>query len=59
MLEELSSCTVYPAKHFVMPADQMKAAVGSIRDELAGRLEELNSQNKLVEAQRLKKQDGI
>ena len=54
VLEEMPSCTVYPAKHFVMPEDQLKAAVGSIKDELDARLEELNAQNKLVEAQRLK-----
>ena len=54
ILEEMPQCTIYPAKHFVMPEDQMKHAVGAIKDELELRLEELNSQNKLVEAQRLK-----
>lgn len=43
----------YPAKHFVMPEDRIKAAVGEIRRELDGRLEELKSQGKLLEAQRL------
>jgi len=43
----------YPARHFVMPEDRIKAAVGEIRRELAERLEELNSQGKLLEAQRL------
>jgi excinuclease ABC subunit B len=43
----------YPARHFVMPEDRIKAAVGSIRDELESRLEELKSQGKLLEAQRL------
>ena len=54
ILEEMKRCTIYPAKHFVMPEDQLKLAVGSIKDELAERLEELTAQNKLVEAQRLK-----
>ncbi|MDC7228408.1 MAG: excinuclease ABC subunit UvrB [Spirochaetales bacterium] len=54
VLEEIPQCSVYPAKHFVMPEDQMKTAVGAIKEELKERLEELNAQNKLVEAQRLK-----
>jgi excinuclease ABC subunit B len=43
----------YPARHFVMPEDRIRAAVGTIRDELERRLEELKSQGKLLEAQRL------
>jgi len=43
----------YPARHFVMPEDRIRAAVGAIRDELDRRLEELKSQGKLLEAQRL------
>ncbi len=43
----------YPAKHFVMPEDRIKAAVGEIRRELEERLEELKRQGKLLEAQRL------
>ncbi|MDC7125042.1 MAG: DEAD/DEAH box helicase family protein, partial [Spirochaetales bacterium] len=54
VLEVLGHCTIYPAKHFVMPEDQLKAAVGTIKAELDERLEVLTSENKLVEAQRLK-----
>jgi excinuclease ABC subunit B len=43
----------YPARHFVMPEDRIKAAVGEIRRELDQRLEELKGQGKLLEAQRL------
>jgi excinuclease ABC subunit B len=43
----------YPARHFVMPEDRIKAAVSTIRAELEARLEELKSQGKLLEAQRL------
>jgi excinuclease ABC subunit B len=43
----------YPARHFVMPEDRIKAAVVDIRRELEQRLEELKSQGKLLEAQRL------
>ncbi len=43
----------YPAKHFVMPEDRIKAAVADIRRELDERLDQLKSQGKLLEAQRL------
>ena len=43
----------YPARHFVMPEDRVRAAVGTIRAELEARLEELKSEGKLLEAQRL------
>jgi len=44
---------LYPARHFVMPEDRIRAAVGTIRAELDERLEELKGQGKLLEAQRL------
>jgi excinuclease ABC subunit B len=43
----------YPARHFVMPEDRIRAAVAEIRRELDERLAELTSQGKLLEAQRL------
>jgi len=51
---ELDEAVVYPAKHFVMPEDQVKNAVSRIRAELDERYESLMAANKLVEAQRLK-----
>ncbi len=44
---------LYPARHFVMPEERLKAAVATIRRELDDRLEELKGQGKLLEAQRL------
>ena len=44
---------IYPAVHYVMPEDRIQHAVDSIRAELDERLAELNSQGKLLEAQRL------
>ncbi len=44
---------LYPARHFVMPEDRIKAAVSTIKAELDMRLEELKGQGKLLEAQRL------
>jgi len=44
---------IYPAQHYIMPADRIADAVEGIRAELAQRLGELRSQAKLLEAQRL------
>jgi len=54
VLEELEMLLVYPAKHFVLPEDQVRGAVSQIRAELDSRYEELIQARKLVEAQRLK-----
>ncbi|MEL7170177.1 MAG: excinuclease ABC subunit UvrB, partial [Bacteroidota bacterium] len=45
--------TIYPAKHFVTPEDQIDRAIKSIEEELRWRLEVLRVEDKLVEAQRL------
>jgi len=52
--ESLSVITFYPAKQFVTPADKLNRALRTIRDELEQRIVELESQNKLLEAQRLR-----
>jgi len=44
---------IFPAVHYVMPEDQMKAAVEAIRVELDERVAELRGEGKLLEAQRL------
>lgn len=44
---------IYPATHFVADQDQTLQAVNTIKAELEERLEELRSENKLLEAQRL------
>ncbi|AEJ60830.1 UvrABC system protein B [Spirochaeta thermophila DSM 6578] len=54
VLDERKSLFVYPAKHFVLPEEQVRSAIQGIREELDERYRELLSQNKLVEAQRLK-----
>jgi excinuclease ABC subunit B len=53
-LESLSVITFYPAKQFVTPADKLNRALRTIREELEQRIVELESQNKLLEAQRLR-----
>ncbi len=53
-IAEMDVAMIYPAKHFVMPQDQIREAVSLIRDELSVRLKQLLAEEKLVEAQRLK-----
>jgi excinuclease ABC subunit B len=50
---EAARLIVFPNSHYVTPEDQMKRAVTSIKEELEGRLKEFESNNKLLEAQRL------
>jgi excinuclease ABC subunit B len=52
--ESLSVITFFPAKQFVTPADKLNRALRTIREELEQRIVELESQNKLLEAQRLR-----
>ena len=54
VLKELSEITVYPATHYVAGEDRMKQAIAGIEVELRDRLAELESQSKLLEAQRLR-----
>ncbi|MBI1975701.1 MAG: excinuclease ABC subunit UvrB [Candidatus Vogelbacteria bacterium] len=49
------SIFIFPAKHFVMPEDMKKRAFDSIREELAGRLAELEKEDKVLEAERLRR----
>ncbi|MFH1137026.1 MAG: excinuclease ABC subunit UvrB [Pseudomonadota bacterium] len=50
---ELERLAVYPGSHYVTTAENLRRARVDIRRELAGRLEYLNKENKLLEAQRL------
>jgi excinuclease ABC subunit B len=52
--ETLNFITFFPAKQFVTPADKLNRALRTIREELEQRIVELESQNKLLEAQRLR-----
>jgi excinuclease ABC subunit B len=52
-LQSMEALNVYPARHFVTPEDRLEEACEAIEQELKERLVELESQNKLLEAQRL------
>ena len=53
ILNKLDSINIYPAKHFVTPKDRLDSAIKAIKKELKDRLEFLNQEGKLLEAQRL------
>ena len=52
-IAKIPRVTIYPASHYVTSIDSRRSAMHTIREELGHRLNELKSQNKLVEAQRL------
>lgn len=53
ILKSMNGVSIYPARHFVTPKERLEAACLNIRQELEERLIELESENKLLEAQRL------
>lgn len=53
VLAKLRKTFIFPSKLFVMPQEKLEAATSSILAEMKERVKELESQNKLVEAQRL------
>jgi excinuclease ABC subunit B len=53
VIQPLNRIDIYPKSHYVVGKDKMKAAIENIKLELRERLANLQSQNKLVEAQRL------
>ena len=53
ILQSMEDINIYPAKHFVTPKDRLDDAIKAIRTELRERLECLNGEGKLLEAQRL------
>ena len=52
--EQLAMITFYPAKQFVTPADKMRRAMVTIREELVERIAFFEKHGHLLEAQRLK-----
>ena len=53
VLRRIPRITVYPKTHYVTPKERVVEAADRIQEELAERLEQLRSLDKLVEAQRL------
>ena len=53
IIRDVPRATIYPKSHYVTSRDRILKAVEFIKEELVTRLEELNKENRLVEAQRL------
>ena len=53
ILQSLEAINIYPAKHFVTPKERLEEAIQEIRSELRERLDRLNAEGRLLEAQRL------
>ena len=53
VIQKMDSLIIFPAKHFVLPEEKVEESLIRIRTELNQRLEELRSQDKLLEMQRL------
>tara|TARA_R110000868_G_scaffold353876_2_gene615069 strand:+ start:18856 stop:20859 length:2004 start_codon:yes stop_codon:yes gene_type:complete len=54
VLRNISRATIYPKTHYATPKEVLLNAIDLIKDELNLRVEELEKQNNLVAAQRLK-----
>ncbi len=52
-IESVNTFSIYPAKHWVMPYSKIARALDAIKAEMKDRVAWFESQNKLVEAQRI------
>ena len=59
ILGNIGKTVIYPASHYVSDRDNLERAMSDIRDELGERLRLFQSQNKLVEAQRLEQRTQL
>lgn len=53
-IENLEAVTIYPGKQFVTSQEKLKRASLTIREEMTDRIAQLEKENKLIEAQRIK-----
>ena len=53
VIRDVPRATIYPKSHYVTSRDRILKAIEFIKEELVTRLNELNKENRLVEAQRL------
>lgn len=53
ILSEPEEITIYPGSHYVTPKDKLEVAIGKIQQEFDQRIDYFESNNKLLEAQRL------
>ncbi|PJD94140.1 MAG: excinuclease ABC subunit B [Legionella sp.] len=53
VLQRIPRATIFPKTHYVTPRERILETVDAVKDELRDRLKELESEHKLLEAQRL------
>jgi len=58
-VRQLSHIAIYPNSHYVTTRDRLQEAIKNIRLELKERYDSFNSQNKLLEAQRIKERTNF
>lgn len=59
IIHDLSHTVLFPASHFATSYDNLQRAIKVIEEELEVRIRELNSQDKLLEAQRLRQRTNF
>jgi excinuclease ABC subunit B len=59
ILSESKHVAIHPASHFATSRERLEVAINIIEEELEERLKELTSQDKLLEAQRLKQRTNF
>jgi len=59
ILAERGEMVIYPATHYVTPAEKLKEAIGDIEAELEGRCAELERAGKVLEAARLRQRTSF
>jgi excinuclease ABC subunit B len=59
IISELKHVSIFPASHFATSHERLEIAINKIEEELEDRLRELTSQDKLLEAQRLKQRTNF
>lgn len=59
ILNSRKHVSIFPASHFAASAEKLEKAIKIIEDELEDRLKQLNAEEKLLEAQRLKQRTNF
>ncbi|MDR5585980.1 MULTISPECIES: excinuclease ABC subunit UvrB [Clostridium] len=59
IIGERNHVSIFPASHFATSKETVERSLGEIENELENRLRELNSQEKLLEAQRLRQRTNF
>ncbi|TAG95929.1 MAG: excinuclease ABC subunit UvrB [Oscillatoriales cyanobacterium] len=58
IIQSMDALNIYPARHFVTPKERLNEACTAIQQELEARLQELEANGKILEAQRQKDRTG-